>query len=126
MKTKYTLFDRLRVPTYDDGRQMIFGDIEIDTVKCRECGICVTICPGASLVTDSATKMDLMKGEVKKGKCGFPRLSLTKSGAALCLACGDCAAACPHGAIRLGRHFNPGYRFRRLTQAPELTFPKRY
>ena len=126
MKTRYTLLDKLRVPTYDDSRQMVFGDVEVDKDKCRECGFCVLICPGASLITDFATKMDIMNGTVKKGKYGIPRLSLTKTGAPLCLACGDCTAACPHGAIRLTNHFNPGYRFKRLTQAPELTFPKRY
>lgn len=121
-----TMMDRLRVPVYDDARQMRFGDIVIDRERCRGCGICVTICPGACLVTDTATKMDIMNGKARKGSYGIPRLNVLSTGAALCLACFDCGTACPHGAIGLKGNFDPGYRFRRLTQEAVLEYPKRY
>jgi len=47
MIAQLTLLDRLRVPTYDDGSQMRYGALVIDRSRCRECGICVRICPGA-------------------------------------------------------------------------------
>ncbi|HOS39350.1 MAG TPA: 4Fe-4S dicluster domain-containing protein [Spirochaetota bacterium] len=126
MIAQLTLLDRLRVPTYDDGSQMRYGALVIDRSRCRECGICVRICPGACLVTDTVTKMSLLNGTAHKGKSGVPRLDLMKSGEAGCIACFDCGTACPHGAISLAGHFNPGYRFKRIAQEDVLAYPQRY
>ncbi len=125
-KQKYTFLDRLIIPDYDTPRGVSSGNLIFDKAKCRECGVCVTLCPGGCLITDKVTKMDLLTGKVKGGKYGLPRVDKTKRGATLCIACYDCGAACPHDAIRIETHFNPKRHFKRLTQTSEMIFPKRY
>ncbi|OHD70521.1 MAG: hypothetical protein A2W19_08940 [Spirochaetes bacterium RBG_16_49_21] len=122
----YSTFDRLRLPAYDNQKQMQTGDLLFDREKCKECGVCVQLCPGGCLLADTATKMDLISGKAKGGKYGVPHVVTMRSGATLCIACYDCGAACPHGAISIKRNFNPGYHFKRLTQTSEMRYPKRY
>jgi formate hydrogenlyase subunit 6/NADH:ubiquinone oxidoreductase subunit I len=126
MATQYSLLDRLRVPVYDDSRQVQFGALSIDTDKCDGCGICVWVCPGACLVSEKAKKLDIMSGRVKGGRYGIPYLEPTMSGAQLCIACADCGTACPLDAMTVTAHFDPGYHFKRLTQTSEMRYPKRY
>ncbi|KQC10130.1 MAG: hypothetical protein APR62_12645 [Smithella sp. SDB] len=123
---KLSLLDRLRIPTYDNMMQMQTGDLIFDEMKCRQCGICVKICPGGCLVTNSVTKMDIMSGKEKGTKSGVPHVDTLKSGITLCIACYDCGAVCPHKAISIKRNFNPGYFFKRLIQTSEMRYPKNY
>ena len=125
-RIKFSLFDRIRVPAYDSLKHMRNGDLDFDRDKCRECGICVQLCPGGCLLTDTTSKMDIATGRAKGGKYGVPRVDRMKSGATLCIACFDCGAGCPHGAISMKSNFNPGLRFKRLTQTNDTRFPKRY
>jgi ferredoxin len=125
-KVKYTIFDRIRIPDYDTVKQMQTGDLNFDSEKCRECGVCIQLCPGGCLLTDTTEKPDILSGKARGGKYGIPRVAKTNKGATLCVACFDCGAACPHGAISIRRNFNPGYHFKRLTQTSHLTYPKRY
>ena len=123
---KLSLMDRLRIPTYDNINHMQAGDLIFDEMKCRQCGICVKICPSGSLVTNSVTKMEILNGRKKGGKSGIPHVETLKSGITLCIACYDCGAACPHNAISIKKNFNPGYFFKRLTQVSEMRYPKSY
>jgi ferredoxin len=123
---KFRWIDRLRIPTYDNIKHMQAGDLIFDETKCRQCGTCVKICPGGCLVTNSVTKMGIISGKEKSAKSGIPRVDTLKSGITLCIACFDCGAACPHGAISIKRIFNPGYFFKRLTQTSEMRYPQRY
>lgn len=123
---KLSFFDRIRIPTYDSPKQMQTGDLEFDKEKCRQCGICVQLCPGGCLLTDTTEKMDILSGRAKGGKYGVPRVVSTQKGATLCIACYDCGAACPHGAISIRNNFNPGLHFKRLTQTADMRYPKRY
>ena len=123
---KLSLVDRFRIPTYDNINHMQAGDLIFDEMKCRQCGICVKICPGGSLVTNSVTKMEILSGREKGGKSGIPHVEILKSGITLCIACFDCGAACPHKAISIKNNFNPGYFFKRLTQVSEMRYPKNY
>ena len=104
-REKYTLLDRLIIPDYDTQRGVHSGNLGFDKEKCKECGICITLCPGGCLLTDRATKVGLLSGEVKGGKYGVPHVDKARRGATLCIACYDCGAACPHDAISIETQF---------------------
>jgi ferredoxin len=123
---KYRLIDRLLIPKYDTPSQMQTGNLDFDREKCKECGVCVQLCPGGCLLTDTTGKMDLVSGKAHGGKYGIPHVAVVKAGASLCIACFDCGAACPHGAISIRNNFNPGWHFKRITQLAEMKYPKRY
>lgn len=125
-KINYSFFDRMRIPDYDRPRHMNSGSLVFDPEKCKECGICVQLCPGGCIYTDTTTKTDLISGKAKGGKYGIPKVAKTKKGASLCIACYDCGAACPHGAISIKTNFNPNYYYKRLTQTSDMCYPKRY
>jgi len=122
----YTLFERIFIPDYDDPKQMQTGDLNFDRGKCKGCGICIQLCPGGCLLTETTTKADILSGKAGGGRYGVPHLVSTNKGATLCVACFDCGAACPHGAISIKRNFNPGYHFRRISQTSDLKYPKQY
>ncbi len=106
-----------KIPNYFKKSQMTYGVVVFDKKLCNGCGICVSICPGRGL---SLTERN--DGSRKK----IPQLIETAPGISLCMACGDCAAACSERAIRIERGFDAGFFFRKLTQRPELTPPKKY
>lgn len=123
---KFSLIDRLRIPTYDKLTHMQTADLHFDPKKCQQCGICIKICPGGCLVTDKVSKKEVWQ-DMKKGvKAGVPRVDTVKTGATLCIACFDCGTACPHGAISIKKNFNPKYFFKRLTQTSDMVYPKKY
>src|SRR4030042_5028176 len=113
-KEKFSFFDRIRIPDYDTPKGMKSGNLNFDLEKCKECGICVTLCPGGCLYTDTTTKIDMITGKAKGGKYGLPKVATTKRGATLCIACYDCGAACPHDAISIKSNFNPKRYFKRI------------
>ena len=124
---RFTFNDWLTIPTYDDPSQMVTPELDFDPSKCKQCGVCVSICPGGCLVTDSLTKRDFMDGGKPRVKdSGVPRLDTVKPGVSLCIACFDCGTACPEGAISLKTHFNPGFFFKRITQTSDMRYPKKY
>jgi ferredoxin len=125
-QTSYTVFDKHRVPRVNNPKQMRMARIEVDQEKCRECGICISVCPFGCLAADKIKKKNFMDGTARGGKYGMPKLENIKNGANYCFACNCCSAVCPHGAIRSVRSFSPGYRFKRLTQTTEMTQPKNY
>jgi len=67
-----------------------------------------------------------MKDPKKAAKSGVPHVDVLKTGATLCIACFDCGAACPQNAITIKRNFDPKYFYKRLTQIPEMAYPKKY
>ncbi|HOO71730.1 MAG TPA: 4Fe-4S binding protein [Spirochaetota bacterium] len=125
-RESYTLLDRLIIPDYDTPQGMRSGNLIFDSDKCRECGLCVTICPGGCLDTEKASKTDLQTGKARGGKYGIPAVIKTIRGATLCIACFDCGAACPHGAISISTNFNPTRFYKRITQTSEMRYPKHY
>ena len=122
----FSFIDKFRVPTYDNPKHMKTADLFFNPRKCKQCGICVKICPGGCLVTDKVAKKDIFNDMKKAVKSGVPRVDVLKKGTSLCIACFDCGAACPHGAISLKRNFDPKYFYKRLTQTAELVYPKKY
>jgi len=126
-RENYTIFDRCRIPDYDiPGDMKSGGNLIFDPNKCKECGICVMVCPAGGIKTDRANKMDLLAGRIKGGRYGLPRVDRVTRGGTLCVACFDCGAACPHGAISIESNFNPKYFYKRITQTGDLTYPKHY
>jgi len=57
--------------------------LRVDTEKCKKDGICAAVCPIAVVRL--------------QGPEGYPRL--VPGGERLCIACGHCVSACPHGAL---------------------------
>lgn len=59
--------------------------VEIDRARCRQCTVCMRVCPAELFGKDDQ---------------GFPEpLAGVEPG---CIGCGHCLSACPHGAISLG------------------------
>ncbi len=106
-----------KIPDYFKESQMIYGVVAFDPKLCNGCGICVSICPARGLMLAKRTDDSKKK---------LPMLIETAPGISLCMACGDCSAACPEAAIRIKRGFNAGLFFRKLSQKPDLTGPKKY
>jgi len=106
-----------KIPDYFKERQMTYGIVGFNSQVCTGCGICVSICPARGLMLAKRTDDSKKK---------LPVLIETAPGISLCMACGDCAAACPEEAIRIKRGFNAGFFFRKLSQQPKLTLPKKY
>lgn len=122
----YSLLDRLTIPAYDSPKEMQTGELIFDPEKCKGCGVCLTVCPGEGIRTDTTAKMDVVSGKAKGGKYGVPHVVRFGTGTTLCMTCFDCGAACPRGAISIKRNFNAGYYYKRLTQTSDMRYPKRY
>lgn len=120
-----TFREKHKIPTYDNAKHMQTGKLDFDPDKCNQCGRCISVCPGGSIISENFTKIDYMAG-TNKGKCGTPSLESIKPGVTLCIACYCCGAACPREAISIASNFNPGYYFKRITQTSDMKFPKRY
>jgi ferredoxin len=110
---------RMKIPDYDDPKQITTGKVEFDGEKCIRCGACTIPCPAGAVHLPQKKE-----GE----KLGIPYVDELVPGATPCVACGDCLAACPKGAIRIQRGFrvNHPYAYERLTQEEELTYPQKY
>ncbi len=106
-----------RIPNYIDPAQMTTGVLEFSDEKCTRCLACAKICPARSI---------LFRKEGKERPKELPYLDTIAPDVTLCVACGCCLAACPHQAISITRGFNAGRYFRRLSQAVEMTYPRRY
>jgi ferredoxin len=121
-----SLRERISIPTYDNPKELQTAELIFDQTKCNQCGVCISICPGAWIATDKFTRMDYMKGTAT-GKSGFPKLLRSANDAVtLCMGCLCCAAACSKDAISLKQVFRPTLRLKKLHQTAEVSRPKRY
>ncbi len=107
------------IPDYDDAEQITTGIIEFDEGKCIRCGSCRYPCPCGVIIFPPKKE-----GE----KQGMPYIDEIFPGAAACMACGDCLAACKQGAITLKRGFrvNPPYYYSHLRQSKEFVYARKY
>lgn len=106
-----------KIPDYFKSSQMTYGIVVFNPTACTGCGICVSICPARGLMLAKRTDDSKKK---------LPLLIETAPGISLCMACGDCSAACPEAAISIKRGFNAGFFYRKLSQKHDLTGPKKY
>lgn len=106
-----------KIPDYNSVEDMTTGLLFFDEKKCKQCGICTFICPARSIKRDTGPGA---------WRAGLPRLVSIAPGVTECIACGCCTVSCSEGAISVIRQFNPGHFYRRLTQTPDLRYPKRY
>ncbi|MGE5416543.1 MAG: 4Fe-4S binding protein [Acidobacteriota bacterium] len=111
-----TFSQKHKVPDYFDSDQIYGGILSFDDEKCSRCGICASICPARSIIDPE---------DICTEKKALPALMNIKS-VTLCIACGCCMAACPKDAISTVRGFNTKYYFNKITQMPELVYPKKY
>jgi ferredoxin len=109
-----SFWERNRVPTYLDPSEISTGQIEFDSEKCTNCGICEECCPiGTITVPDKSTGL-------------LPYLNQAGDDMYMCFGCGNCVSVCPHDAAILKRLYTTHTWYNRLTRAPELAGPKRY
>ncbi len=71
------------------------GKSVIDPEKCKNCGMCVQVCPYQAITKiivpcESACPV----GAIAKGEDGHAKIDFEK-----CISCGKCVAACPFGAV---------------------------
>jgi flavoprotein len=89
-----TFSEKRRIPIYDDPAQVQYGVVEFDYEKCRQCGMCVKICPASTL--------EMVDNQ--------PRITQTLE----CMMCSDCVAICPEGAIVAARNFRYTGRYKTI------------
>ncbi|TFF93197.1 MAG: 4Fe-4S dicluster domain-containing protein [Promethearchaeota archaeon] len=108
-----------KVPNYFKKEHVSYGLLEFDDEKCIRCGICNTACGGGSIIIPP--KKDGEERELPHLYTPYPEITM-------CVACGDCAAACPNEAIKIKRGFTvkEPYLYYRIVQTSELTYPKKY
>ncbi len=108
-----------KIPDYDRKQGATMGIVEFDDAKCIRCGACRLPCPSGAVKLPPK-----VPGETQ----GKPYIEEYMRGIVPCMACGDCLAACKQGAISIKQSFriNAPYYYERLTQAKEMTFPRKY
>ena len=68
----------------------IIGAIEVNTDRCKGCGLCIVACPHAVIA---------MAGKVNLH--GYPYVEATNEAA--CVGCASCGIVCPDGCITVYR-----------------------
>ena len=93
-----SLYDRFYIPDYygPEVDTSAGGAIEIMAERCDACGLCVRVCPSATLVLKPRLT------PMHKGKRRITKV-MAMSEEPQCVAVGDCAAICPNDACYVSR-----------------------
>jgi NAD-dependent dihydropyrimidine dehydrogenase PreA subunit len=104
------LWERLRIPSYDNPEHCSMAAVEIDHEKCNLCGLCVKACPANAIELEG-------KGKDRKLRMS-PHLPQ-------CVACNDCMAICERGAIKAVKSYDFLYRYKTVMR-DGLEAPRRF
>lgn len=88
MSSRIKLWERFFIPSYNNPNHVQCGEVSFDYEKCKRDSLCAIICPAKAIVV-LEDKRPRMKDAVMSE----------------CMACGDCIAICPYGAITLQKPF---------------------
>jgi len=92
-----SIWERLRIPSYDNAEHCSMAAVEIDHEKCNCCGLCIKACPANAIQ---------MEGKGKDRKVVMnPHLPQ-------CVACNDCMSICEQGAIKAVKSYDFKYRYK--------------
>lgn len=100
------ILERRKIPTYDNPKDIIVGQVDFDYDKCTNCMVCIKICPADSLIKKDKKPM-MVEAETHE-----------------CMACGDCAAMCPENAISVKRHWHCTKGLYKTVEQGELKPPR--
>lgn len=91
-----TLFERLRIPTYDDPNEISLAEVDFDHALCDGCGMCAKVCPADSIVMEG--KRPLMRPHPDNQ----------------CIYCGCCSAVCTKDAIDLKKPYRATWFYKTI------------
>ncbi|MBR0519506.1 4Fe-4S binding protein, partial [bacterium] len=75
--------------------KFINGKSVIDQSKCKQCGMCMKVCPYQAIVKRIVPCENVCPvGAIAKGPSGLAKIDFDK-----CISCGKCVIACPFGAV---------------------------
>lgn len=75
--------------------KFINGKSVIDQSKCKQCGMCMKVCPYQAIVKRIVPCENVCPvGAIAKGPSGLAKIDFDK-----CISCGKCVVACPFGAV---------------------------
>jgi ferredoxin len=92
-----SLWERLRIPSYDNPEHCPMAAVVVDHEKCNCCGLCVKACPSNAIQLEG-------EGTERKVRMN-PHLPQ-------CVACNDCMAICERGAIEAVKSYDFLYRYK--------------
>ena len=105
--------ERLLLPDYKNVKEITWGTIKVDRDKCTGCSLCIKACPADSIL------MENKKAHIKPPEGDI----ISETGVSQCMACGDCTALCPAGAITLISSYRWTKFFRTIDRG-ELSLPR--
>jgi NADH-quinone oxidoreductase subunit I len=99
---KISIWERVRIPTYNNPQEVHHGAVDIDSEKCKGCQLCVKVCPANSLITDD------MKARMVSPQFNY------------CISCSCCVAICPENAITLTSQYKYTKHFKTIERGDAL------
>jgi ferredoxin len=114
-----SLFEKMRIPSYDKPEHCLMSELVIDQDKCNGCGLCVKACPINVLKIEGKGKdRKLLVNPIRP--TGGQETGDVKG---QCVACNCCMSICEQGAIVGVTSSNYLYRYKQVLRG-ELEPPR--